>query len=151
MIEYLETDEKEIDLVRRLWEKLRLHHKIRSKYFFQDYENISFEKRKAELLKKAQDGLLRVDLAKDSSNGDLVGYSVSSINNEIGEIDSIYVEEAFRAEGIGDSLMKRSLAWLESYDVENILIQLSSGNDDVLRFYSHYGFHPKHIVLKKID
>lgn len=150
MIEYFETDERELDLVRKLWEKLRVHHKIRSKYFFQDYENVSFEKRKDELLKKAEDGMLRLDLAKDS-NGELVGYCISSIYDEIGEIDSIYVEESFRTEGIGDSLMKRSLEWLKSNGIDNILVQLSAGNDDVLRFYSHYGFHPKHIVLKNIE
>lgn len=151
MTEYYETDETELDLIKRLWEKLRFHHKMRSKYFFQYYENISFESRKAELMKKAEDGVIRVDIARDSSGEELVGYCVSSIVDDIGEIDSIYVEESFRNEGIGDTLMKRSLYWLNNYGIENILVKLSAGNDDVLRFYSHYGFYPKHIILKKID
>lgn len=54
MISYFETDEKELDTIKELWEKLKHHHQSRSKYFFQDYENIVFEDRKEELLKKSE-------------------------------------------------------------------------------------------------
>jgi ribosomal protein S18 acetylase RimI-like enzyme len=149
MISYFVTDEKELDSIKELWEKLNLHHQSRTKYFFQDYENIVFEDRKEELIKKSGKGALRIDLAIDSNSELVIGYCISSISNGKGEIDSIYVEEKFRSKGIGDNLMKNSLRWMDEEGVETREVQLLAGNDDAIQFYSHYGFHPKHILLKQ--
>ncbi len=72
-----------------------------------------FENRKEELLKKSENGILRLDLVVDSISERIVGYSVTPISYEKGEIDSIYVEEKFRSTGIGNKLMKRALKWLD--------------------------------------
>jgi hypothetical protein len=66
MIHYYEAYEKELDLIKELWEKLKRHHQLRSKYFFQDYNYMIFEDRKEELLKKSENGVLRLDLVVDS-------------------------------------------------------------------------------------
>ncbi len=149
MIRYIETDEKELDLIKELWEKLKHSRQVRSRYFFQDCENVVFEDRKEQLIKKSGKGSLRVDLAVDSSNEQVIGYCVSSISNEKGEIDSIYVEEKLHSKGISDNLMKRALTWMDIKGVENREVKLSAGNDDAIQFYSHYNFHPKHILLKQ--
>ena len=149
MIRYYETDEKELDYVKELWEKLKHQHQSKARYFFQEYENVVFENRKEKLLKKSEKGFLRVDLALDSSNEEVVGYCISSISNEIGEIDSLYVEENFHSMGIDDNLMKRALTWMDSEGVENRKVKLFAGNDDTIQFYSHYGFHPIQIILKQ--
>ncbi len=149
MIRYHETDETDLDYVIDLWEKLKHNHKLKSRYFFQDYENIGFEDRKEQLLKKSENGILRVDLAMDSVNEQVIGYCISSISNEIGEIDSLYVEEKFHSKGIDDNLIKRALTWMDAKDVENRKVQLYAGNDDTIQFYSHYGFHPVQIIMKQ--
>lgn len=149
MILYYETDETDLDYVKELWETFKHIHQLKSRYFFQDYENIGFDNRKEQLLKKSENGILRVDLAVDSINEKVVGYCISSISNEIGEIDSLYVEEKFNSMGIDDNLIKRALTWMDAKDVENRKIQLYAGNDDTIQFYSHYGFHPIHIIMKQ--
>ena len=149
MIRYYETDETDLDYVKELWEKLKQIHQLKSKYFFQDYENIIFDKRKEQLQEKSENGILRVDLAVDSINEEVVGYCISSISNEIGEIDSLYVEENFHSMGIDDNLMKRALTWMDSEGVENRKVKLFAGNDDTIQFYSHYGFHPVQIIMKQ--
>jgi diamine N-acetyltransferase len=149
MISYIETDEKGLDLIKELWEQLNSHHKARSKYFYQDYEKIVFDDRKKQLMKKTGKWNLRIDLAVDNDIDHTVGYCVSSISNNNGEIDSIYVDENFRSMGIGDNLMKRALEWMDMNDILNREVKLSAGNDDTIQFYSRYGFHPKHIVLKQ--
>lgn len=148
MIRYFETDENGLDLIKELWEQLNSHHKARSKYFYQDYEKIVFDDRKKQLFKKIGKWNLRIDLALDIDDH-TVGYCVSSISNEKGEIDSIYVDENFRTKGIGDILMKRALEWMDTNDIVDREVKLSAGNDDAIQFYSRYGFHPKHIVLKQ--
>lgn len=149
MILYYETDERKLDLIKELWEELKVLHKLKSKYFFQDYESMIFEDRKEELLQKSKNGILRLDLAVDSVSDNIVGYSVTSIVDEKGEIDSIFVEEKYRSRGIGTNLMKRSLNWMDIEGTKNKEVKLSVGNDDTIQFYSQHGFHPKHIVLKQ--
>ncbi len=150
MISYFETDETELDLIKDLWEKLNHHHQLRSKNFHQDYLNILFEDRKDELIKKSNKGKLRLDLALDNTIKKVVGYCISSFSYENGEIDSIYIEEKFRMLGIGDTLMKRALSWMDSNNVENRQVKISVGNDVAIKFYNQYGFHPKHIILKQL-
>jgi diamine N-acetyltransferase len=147
MIKYFKTDEKELDRIKDLWNKLRLQHQIKSSYFSKDYETIVFEDRKEQLLKKSEKWVLKVDLAFDNDN--LVGYCVSSVSNDKGEIDSIFIEKKYRSVGIGDKLMKRALTWMNKMGVKNKRIQISVGNEDTIEFYSRYGFYPKHILLKQ--
>lgn len=149
MISYCETDESGLDLIEKLWVKLNSHHKVRSRYFYHDYEKVVFDDRKKQLIRKTEKGDLRIYLAIDTDIDHVVGYCVSSISHENGEIDSIYVDENFRSMGIGDNLMKRSLHWMDMNNIVNREVKLSAGNDDAIQFYSHYGFHPKQILLKQ--
>ena len=72
--------------------------------FKQYYLDMTFQKRKADLLKKAGLGEMHVEIAVDQGRRQNVGYCVSSVNLEkTGEIESIFVAEAFRGMGIGDS------------------------------------------------
>jgi diamine N-acetyltransferase len=148
MISYFETDKTELDLIKELWEKL--NHQLRSKNLRQDYLNIHFEDRKDELIKKSNNGNLRLDLALDNTINNMVGYCICSFSYENGEIDSIYIEEKFHMLGIGDTLMKRALSWLDSNNVENIQVKISVGKDVAIKFYNQYSFHPKHIILKQL-
>ena len=147
MIKYFETDEKDLDRIKDLWNKLRLQHQLKSKHFSRDYENIVFEVRKQQLLKKSEKWVFKVDLVFDHDH--IVGYCVSSVSNDKGEIDSIYIEEKYRSVGIGDKLMKRALSWMDIMGVKNKEILISVGNDDTIEFYNRYGFYPKHILLKQ--
>jgi ribosomal protein S18 acetylase RimI-like enzyme len=75
---------------------------------------MTFQKRKADLLKKAGLGEMHVEIAVDEVSGQNVGYCISSITPEkTGEIKSIFVVETFRGSRIGDALMQKALIWLE--------------------------------------
>ena len=112
---------------------------------------MTFEKRKDSLLKKAGAGKMRVDLAFDEESGRNVGYCVSSINSEkLGEIESIFVDAAYRGIGIGGSLMKKALFWMEQQDVAEKIVEVAVGNEQALDFYAQYGFLPRKMVLKQI-
>lgn len=40
-------------------------------------------------------------------------------------------------------LVKKSLAWIKSKNVEKIIANISIGNEKVFDFYSKYGFKPR--------
>lgn len=151
-IEYVESDEKGIDLIRPLWEQLVAHHRARTVHFQGYYDAFTFEKRKGELREKARNGSLHIGLAKEA--GRIVGYCVCSLATTpgatVGEVDSIFVDAGYRSRGIGDALMRKANEWMDRQDAGVKRISVAVGNEEVFAFYAKYGYYPKNIVLEQI-
>lgn len=149
-IQYTETDRQGLDLIKPLWQQLVEHHKARSPIFYNDYAKMTFATRKKQLLEKSRGNTIRIDLARDENLGEFVGYCVSTISEERqGEIDSIYIKPNYRRFGIADNLMKRALHWMDEQLITKRILVVGAGNEEVLGFYSKYGFHPRNIVLEQ--
>jgi ribosomal protein S18 acetylase RimI-like enzyme len=150
-IEYLELDPDNLDAVKPLWEKLNEHHRRKSR-FRALYAGLTFERRKAGLLERSAAGTAKVDLVKDGETAECVAYCISEISADgrTAEIESIFVDPRYRGGRIGDTLMKRALAWMDSRGVTTKTMVVADGNEDVLAFYSRYGFFPKFILLEQV-
>jgi ribosomal protein S18 acetylase RimI-like enzyme len=150
-IKYIYGSEILLDQIKVLWKALNSHHLDLSANFKHRYRSMTFEKRQADLLKKAAAGKMRVDLAFNEELGLNVGYCVSSVNSEkMGEIESIFVDAAYRGMGIGDRLMKKALCWMEEEDVVEKIVEVAVGNEQAWDFYAQYGFLPRKMVLKHV-
>ena len=79
-----------------------------------------------------------------------VGYCLSSIENNIGEIESIFIEKQYRRYKLGDKLMVNALNWFEYNSITNIQINVVYANDEAIPFYERYGFHIGNYILKRI-
>jgi len=146
-VTYLELGPESIDLIRPLWEGLNQHHLVRSPNFRGHYEQMTFEARKKDLLKKEK---MLVMLA---GNGDRpIGYCVCTISAEgDGEIDSIYVEDGYRRSGIGEELMRRAIAWLDAGGAKRKIVAVAAGNEAAIPFYESFGFVPRMTVLQMAE
>jgi ribosomal protein S18 acetylase RimI-like enzyme len=150
VIKYTIGDEKDLDRIRPMWERLNLNHISLAKHFKTDYKKMKFTDRKGELLKKAAEKVMRVEIAYDSAGKKEAGYCVSTAQkNSTGEIESLYVDPGFRGSGIGKRLMKNALQWMEKHKVETKKIVVFAGNENVLDFYELYGFYPRYLVLQQ--
>ena len=150
-IKYIEGDEALLDQIKPLWEALNRYHLGLSLNFKQFYLDMTFPKRKADLLKKAALGKMRISIAIDQVSGQNVGYCISGINNErMGEIKSIFVSETYRHRGIGEVLMQKALDWLEKQGALEKIVEVTAGNEKAWGFYAHYGFLPRKTMLKQI-
>jgi ribosomal protein S18 acetylase RimI-like enzyme len=150
-ISYVEGDEALLDQIKPLWEALNRHHLGLSENFKQYYLDMTFQKRKADFLKKAELGEMHVEIAVEKVSGQNVGYCISSVNNEkIGEIKSIFVAETFRGMGIGDALMQKALIWLEQNGAVEKIVEVAAGNEQTWGFYARYGFLPRKTMLKQL-
>jgi ribosomal protein S18 acetylase RimI-like enzyme len=148
---YIGGDEALLDRIKPLWEALNRYHLGLSQNFKQYYFDMTFQKRKADLLKKAGLGEMHVEIAVDKVSGQNVGYCVSSITLEkIGEIKSIFVSETFRGMGIGDVLMQKVLIWLEQNGAVEKIVEVTAGNERAWVFYARYGFLPRKTMLKQV-
>jgi diamine N-acetyltransferase len=148
-IRIVEKDITEIKLIKSLWEQLNLIHLEKSVYFKGKYEKFTFDKRLESIYRKAQNGIIKIHMLLDSDTGNYVGYCLSSIEDNSGEIESIYIESQYRKFKLGDKLMKNALNWFESNSITNIVINVVYANDEVLPFYEHYGFHIGNYILKR--
>ena len=148
-IEYTVSDHKDIDIIGPLWEKLNQHHHVRSPHYARHFAHMTFDLRKQTLLEKASKGVMRIDIAKDTDTGAIVGYCLSIISEKKeGEIESIYVEKNYRLKGIGDKFMKKAMDWMDSQSVIKRTIAVATGNEEVFTFYSRYDFHPRIYILQ---
>jgi ribosomal protein S18 acetylase RimI-like enzyme len=137
-----------LDAIQPLWEELNQHHALVSFHFASDFQAKTFDGRKAALLNKYTNGEIRIDIAQ--SQGKNVGYLISAINSDgVGEIESIYVDEKFRGQAIGDELMRRGLAWLDKNNVLTKVIDVAVGNERAYDFYGRFGFFPRVVTLKQ--
>jgi ribosomal protein S18 acetylase RimI-like enzyme len=116
---------------------------------------MTFEKRKAYFEQVASAGSLCIDLAFDGRDKDrYVGYCVSSLfiektGGRTGEIESIFVDVAYRSCGIGSTLVSRALGWLDEHGSSRNRVSVSEGNEPVWNFYKKFGFYPRMTVLEQ--
>lgn len=151
MIRYERGSTTLIERIEPLWDKLRLHHVGEAKYFKYRFKLLSFEERCNTVMRHAgYGGRLIVDMAVDDTTDRDVGYCVTTINSEdMGEVESIYVESDYRGYGVGDQLMKRSLDWLEYQEAKSVQLSIIYGNDSVATFYERYGFKPLMMTMEQ--
>ncbi|MCY6354387.1 GNAT family N-acetyltransferase [Clostridium sp. ZS2-4] len=145
----VEKDITEIELIKPLWEQLNSIHLDKSVYFKNKYEKFTFKKRIDSIYEKAQNGVIKLDILLDKDTGNYIGYCLSSIEDNLGEIESIYIENQYRKFRLGDKLMKNALNWFESKSITNIEINVVYANDEALPFYERYGFHVGNYILKR--
>ena len=114
---------------------------------FKDYfRNFSFEERISRLDNK--EGLFLFAAVKDNN---YAGYCILTIDNGIGEIDSLFVKNEFRGGKTGAGLMKKAVEKLYSLKIKNINISVAAGNESVIGFYEKFGFKKKFEVLQKVE
>jgi diamine N-acetyltransferase len=141
-----------LDLIRPLWEKLNQLHFDLSPHFKNRFQTMTWDERKRRLIDKSKDILL--DYAVDENGGKIIGYCISTIDKEdhtIGEIDSIYIDEAYRKSRLGKQLVDKAILWLKSNNTETQKLLVGVGNEPVFEFYKQFDFYPLHIVLQRIE
>ena len=145
----VEKDITELELIKPLWEQLNSVHIDKSIYFKNKYEQFTFGKRMEAIYEKSQKGIVKIDKHLDKDNENYIGYCLSSIEDNLGEIESIYIESNYRKFRLGDKLMKNALNWLEANKTVNITINVVYANDEVLPFYEWYVFYIGNYILKR--
>jgi ribosomal protein S18 acetylase RimI-like enzyme len=149
-IKYVSGNEMMLPQIQPLWSALNQYHCSRSTHFKQHYLGMTFERRTAVLRRKAAGGELHVELAVDVASGRGVGYVVCSINGEgVGEVESVFVEAAFRGIGVGGTLMRHALAWMTQKGAVAKIVEVSVGNEAAWGFYGRFGFLPRKTVLEQ--
>ncbi|PKM75320.1 MAG: N-acetyltransferase [Firmicutes bacterium HGW-Firmicutes-17] len=144
-------DESMLDEIQELWEALnQLHHQA-AVNFKSHYEKFTFEMRKNNLLLKAKNGQIRIEIAVDQETAKNVGYCISRIEfSGDAEMESLYVLETYRGMGLGEKLLSNAIAWMDEMGVHTKTVSVAVGNEKAFGFYERFGFYPRKTLLEQI-
>jgi len=144
------TDKNDLDLIQTLWEKLNKLHTELSPNFKERHKKMTWEDRKQNILKYAQE--LFLCYVEGINLKRIIGYCITTIDCEsVGEIDSAYIDDKYRKLGIGKKLISEFINWVNKKEVKTQKIMVADGNENVLEYYSKFGFFPIHIILQKSE
>ncbi|WP_281613385.1 GNAT family N-acetyltransferase [Flammeovirga sp. SubArs3] len=136
-----------IDEVDFLWKKLYAHHHFLRHQIHIEPSDSDWVRRKNKLKDKACD--LIVLTVKTELQ--LLGYLIASVHRldpSVGEVESLYVEEEYRGEGLGTQLMHEAMSWFNYKNVKVRKLAVGIENETVVEFYRKQGFIPKSIILE---
>ncbi|MFP4015228.1 MAG: GNAT family N-acetyltransferase [Chitinispirillaceae bacterium] len=134
-----------IEIIKPMWEELNRLHLKESPYFKEHYRTFTFEERCKKFTRMDEKDLL---ILVAQTEGQLSGYCVSTIEKGAGEIDSLFVNQWCRGQGIGKELVKRSIGWFEENACERIGVSVAVGHESALGFYRIFGFYPRLTYLQ---
>ncbi|MDP4189318.1 MAG: GNAT family N-acetyltransferase [Bacteroidota bacterium] len=132
--------------IKPLWEELNKIHLKDSIYFKDHYTSFNFDKRAAHW-KDIPDENIYI-LVIETEEGILVGYCVSTIKGQSGEVDSLFLSMDYRGNGLGRQLLKKNIDWLKSRNCRTIRLSVSYGHENVVGFYKKMGLYPRLTVLE---
>ena len=134
-----------LDRIGPLWICLREHHAAISPRWATEMRDKHFDGRKSELLAKSQSGILVLIATFDGVD---CAYCVATIDRKCnGEVDSLFVDEAYRGHGIGSALLGRAMQWFAERGTKSVIVEVIAGNDEAVRFYERRGFAPRTVRL----
>ena len=144
MPKYHTFEKAGLDLIETIWNKNKEYHKDHSEYFKIKNGTEQFSKRKV-VLESLED--LRVIVVENENVQ--IGFCIASYDNERGTIESLYIEEEYRRQGIGTRLIKEQLKWFEEKGCKRIKVSTIYGNTTAIEFYKKFDFLPRAIILEK--
>ncbi len=136
----------ELNYISSLWSELNAIHFKDSTNFKEYYQAFSFQDR-IKVFQPLNDNDLRIECIIDDL-GIYQGYCISSIRNDIGEIDSLFINSELRDQGFGKELVNNTIRWLKERACSKILVCVADGHETVFSFYEKFGFYPKMITLE---
>ncbi|MBP7737178.1 MAG: GNAT family N-acetyltransferase [Spirochaetes bacterium] len=144
---YRSINKNDIFLVKNLWSKLNDIHHDDSIYFKDHFASFTFEKRITKFADCGEESIM-IQVA-ESDDRTPVGYCISTVDRDgVGEIDSIFVDDHHRGNGIGDMLMRTGISWLRERGCAKIRVGVAHGHESVFLFYQRYGFFPRMTFLE---
>jgi ribosomal protein S18 acetylase RimI-like enzyme len=143
--EIFDISYEEIEVIKNLWEKNRQYHEDSSEYFKESYGFISFDQRMKALGVFSKESM-KITVAK--INDEYIGYCISTIIHEKGEIQSLHVDENNRGNGIGKKLVIKHIEWMNEKNCKVIGVTVSQENEATKWFYRKLEFYPNTLYMQ---
>lgn len=144
-VKILEISVNDIELIKPLWISLNNTHFENSNSWKDHFDQLSFSRRVEKIKSETNSTLFTAQI-----NNVLVGYCIVSSKDDVGEIDSIFIEEKYRQSGLGNSLMSRAEKWFDEKGIDEVKVKVAEGNESVFPFYEQCGYKKYMTILKRV-
>ena len=141
-IVYRRLDKCQVYSLKDMWLRLNAYHIPVVTTFKDRFNNVSFEEHLQNIF---DSDLVFAYTANDSDQ--IVGFVIVIASGDTAEIDSIFIDEAYRHRGIGTTLMKFALADVKGFYKE-IVMKVAEGNIQPFHFANHF---KKRYILFQYD
>lgn len=139
-ISIIKKDISAISEIKDLWTELNKLHIEKSVNFKSKYDSFKFEERFDPLLHDNSHSKFNFDVLFDNKEMKNIGYCLSSITEDSGEVQSLFVLNEYRRMGLGDKLFNSAMDFFEDNNIEKIFIKVVYNNEKALGFYKKHGF-----------
>lgn len=146
MNEIFDINYEEVEIIKNLWEKNRQYHENTSEYFKQAYRFIRFDDR-IKAFGEFDKDTMKITVV--GNNGKYIGYCISTITDENGELASLHVDEKYRGNGIGKELVDIHIEWMNEKKCKVIGVTVSQENKATINFYKKLGFYPNTLYMQQ--
>ena len=143
MITYSDLDKQELFRLKFLWLKNSRYHSDKSEYFNDSFDASMFQKRVYSWNRAAS---LIITVAQKDEN--IIAFCISSIYEEYGNIESLFVRSDFRKQGIGKRLVLKHIDWFHKNNCQRIEVSTVYHNQEAIEFYKSVGMFPKTITMR---
>jgi len=145
MIEIFDISYAEVEIIRDLWEKNRRYHEDSSEYFKKSYGSIKFEER-IKVFSGYSEDKIKISVVKEKEK--YIGYCISIIDGNKGELGTLHVDETVRGNGIGKKLVGKHIEWMDGKKCCEIGVTVSQENNLAIGFYKKLGFYPNTLYMQ---
>ena len=143
MVVFTDINSDEIFILNELWNQNAEYHRAKSEYFKNQKRNVSFLDR-IEVWKNCKD----IKITKIEDENEIIGYCISCIEYNVGNIESIFIKENMRRNGIGKNVILKHIEWMKNSKCERINVTTVYGNEEAIEFYKKMNILPKKIVFE---
>ena len=148
MYKIFDISPEEVEVIRELWEKNRLYHEKCSLHFKELYGSISFDDRIGGF-KELNNENIKITVAQEEER--YIGYCISRVTEEGGELESLHVDKKNRGMGVGKKLSTEHIRWMKEKECRSIRVRVAHENDMAISFYRELGFYPNTLDLQLKD
>ena len=149
---FIEIKKENINLIKDLWEKNRIFHQNKTNNFSYQYSNLNFDERMNNIFDSKD--INHYKITGIISQNNIIGYCLSIIQKNSGELCTLFIDEKYRNRGLGHILIEKQLEWFKNNECNSISVNVLIENKDTIKFYESLGFKQNiinmEIPLKKI-
>ena len=97
-------------------------------------------------------------IACERQSGQTCGFVLAAIHRDSGmwrhrewvEVEGLYVEDAWRGQGLGACLLARTCDWAKRMGQPVVQLYVTASNGQALRFYGREGFRQAQAILRRV-
>lgn len=145
----------DVDQIVELWKYMMTYHQRINEHFAKSRNG--HEKFRLFLKRQIGSGSAVVMIAREQD--EIIGFCLGLImeyppvfsQRKKGHINDMVVKEEFQGQGVGGNLLEKTLYWFKQVGIENIELDVVTGNESAEKFYQKHGFRVIiHRLLKKL-